>query len=64
MAQQVKGRAIIAVCDLNKNPDLARRENASAGMMVIYRDGREVARSAGVATASFTSEMRLLGLSL
>jgi hypothetical protein len=64
MAQRVKGRAIIAVCDLSQNPDLARRENASSGTMVIYRDGREVARSEGAAGAAFTAEMQRLGLSM
>ncbi len=64
MAQQVKGRAIIAVCDLSKNPDLARRENALAGTMIIYRDGREVARSDGAAGAAFTTELRQLGLTM
>lgn len=64
MAQRVKGLAIIAVCDLSKNPELARREKAFAGTMVIYRDGREVARSEGVASAAFTAEMQRLGLSM
>ena len=64
MAQRVKGLAIIAVCDLTDNPDLARRENASAGTMVIYRDGREVARSEGGSSAAFSGEMKRLGLSM
>jgi hypothetical protein len=64
MAQRVKGIAIIAVCDLSENPDLARREKASSGTMVIYRDGREVARSEGESGASFTAEMQRLGLSM
>lgn len=40
MAKHVKGSAIIAVCDLSENPDIARRENAIAGTLIIYRDGR------------------------
>jgi predicted RNA binding protein YcfA (HicA-like mRNA interferase family) len=62
MAKHVSGRAIIAVCDLSKNPDLARRENAESGTMIIYRDGHEVARSNGVANAAFNQEMQALGL--
>jgi hypothetical protein len=62
MAQHVKGRAIIAVCDLSEYPEMGRRENAESGTMVIYRDGREVARSAGVSNAAFLAEMQTLGL--
>ena len=63
MAEQVKGRAIIAVCDISEHPGLATRESAGPGTMVIYRDGREVARSEGNASnADFESEMHLIGL--
>ena len=62
MAKHVKGRAIVAVCDINQNPDVARRENAKSGTTVIYHDGREVARSNGQPDAAFLSQMRQLGL--
>lgn len=63
MAKHVSGRATIAVCDLNKNPEMGRRENAVSGTMIIYRDGREVARSEGTPTAAFNRELQALGLS-
>ena len=62
MAEHVKGRAIVAVCDLSKNPALGRRANAMAGTMIIYRKGREVARSDGDSTRAFANEMAALGL--
>ena len=64
MAEHVKGRAIVAVCDISKYPSLGRRANAEAGTMVIYRQGREVARSTGVASAEFIREMSALGLGI
>jgi hypothetical protein len=64
MAKHVKGRAIIAVCDISKYPDVARRESASSGTTIIYRDGREVARSDGEPDAAFRSQLRELGLSM
>ena len=63
MAEHVKGRAIIAVCDISEHPGLATRESAGAGTMVVYRDGHEVARSEGnESNATFETEMRLIGL--
>ncbi len=63
MAEHVKGRAIVAVCDITEYPDLARRESAANTTMIIYRDGREVARSEGnVTNVDFETEMNLLGL--
>jgi hypothetical protein len=64
MAKHVKGRAIVAVCDINKYPDVGRRENATSGTTIIYRDGREVARSEGAPDAAFLSQMRQLGLTM
>ena len=61
MAEHVRGRAIIAVCDLKENPEMARRENVESGTMVIYRGGREVARNSGASPAAFASEMRAMG---
>ena len=64
MAQQLKGRAIIAVCDLSKYPEIARRERAEAGTLILYRDGIEVARTtSGVSNPAFNTEMRALGVS-
>ncbi|HWB06942.1 MAG TPA: hypothetical protein VG796_28215 [Verrucomicrobiales bacterium] len=63
MAKQVSGRAIIAVCDLSENPEIGRRENAYSGTMIVYRNGRETARSApGGVNPEFMSEMQALGL--
>jgi len=63
MAKHVKGRAIIAVCDLSKYPEVARRERADSGTLIIYRDGREVARTTpGVSNPAFVVEMQALGL--
>jgi hypothetical protein len=67
MAQQMKGRAIVAVCDLSENPDVGRRENVESGTTVIYRHGREVARSDGESTgdgtdAAFLAQISELGL--
>ena len=62
MAKHVRGRAIIAVCDLSKNPEMTRRENALAGTMILYRHGQEVARSDGDTAAAFQTEMQALGL--
>jgi hypothetical protein len=63
MAKHVKGSAIIAVCDLSQNPEMGRRENAEAGTMIIYRNGRETARTApGASNPAFATEMRALGI--
>lgn len=62
MAEHVKGRAIIAVCDISKHASLGTRESAGSGTIVIYRDGREVARNGGESNAAFDTEMHLLGL--
>lgn len=62
MAKHVKGRAIIAVCDLTSNPDMGRREQAESGTVVIYRGGHEVARNSGAQDTAFSAEMGLLGL--
>ena len=63
LAEQAKGRAIIAVCDVSRNPEIAARERVLAGMMVVYRDGREVARSmGGEATAEFAAALRDAGM--
>jgi len=64
MAQRLKGRAVIAVCDLNENPEMGRRENAESGTLIIYRDGREVARNGGETQATFQTEMTALGLAM
>jgi hypothetical protein len=63
MAKHLQGRAIIAVCDLSKNPDIGQRQNASAGTTIIYRGGKEVARSDDWANPNFEKEMQELGLS-
>jgi hypothetical protein len=64
MAKHVQGRAIIAVCDVSEYPEMGRRENAVSGTMIIYRDGREVARNvAGGSNPAFHVEMQALGLS-
>ena len=63
MAKHVKGSAIIAVCDLSQNPEIGRREHAEAGTMIIYRNGRESARTvAGETNPAFAAEMRALGI--
>ena len=63
-AAHVRGRAIVAVCDLSKDPDMGLREHAVSGTTVIYRNGREVARSApGATDPAFFTEIQALGLS-
>jgi hypothetical protein len=62
MAKHVRGRAIVAVCDISKYPDVGRRERALSGTTIIYRNGREVARSDGAPDAAFVGEMKQLGL--
>lgn len=63
MAEQLKGKAIIAVCDLSENPGLGRRERADTGTLIIYRDGAEVARTVpGAANPAFVKEMQLMGI--
>jgi hypothetical protein len=60
----LKGRAVVAVCDLADNPELGRRHNVDAGTIVIYRGGREVARNEGETRATFQTEMSALGQSI
>lgn len=64
MAEHLKGRAIVAVCDISDNPTLARRAQATPGTMVIYLQGREVARSDGESRELFKQEMSALGLGI
>ncbi len=64
MAEHSKGRAIVAVSDLSKNPALGRRANALAGTIIIYHGGRKVACSDGSGNLAFGIELASLGLAI